>query len=953
MQQPPDDDDNRPVPPLGSLTAPPDRPDLKKRIMESKQKLLNNIKGKFTGEETGRWLDNIDQSPSRADEAIGSGSLIDESQLSMPAFVDMLFDHLQRYVFEYNKIPSNQDNILNCERPHNYQERAEYGAQSSRVKYMRGHLSSHTWSLVFDALDEEISLYILPTEFLIGFEPTGDFEPYLVITKEMGMTSVMWTINGKRLGVEELTRFARKLITHLVKVIKGEAQSTEKFSFSPTENRFEEPVSPDRSFEQIPESDVGLHRAAKDVYAPSYKPVVGLPPIPEIPPVPETRSGMLKRLMEIAQQEEQEARSFVMSGVRQLSDRAMVAAPSLEMAPAQSMPKPPGAFGAPGAASGMPTPPGAFGQGGGNSSGILTGPPGGFGMPTPPGALGSVGVPSGTTPPFPTPPGGLGGPPSAASVQAPGAQAAPTAPSFPMPPGAFGVPPSQVPPTQAPGPQPSVSQNSAPPITAPGGFGAALGALGSLVPPGPNAPTGNELSRILDMPVTAETGPLPTPPAGVSSIPGVPQPPHGSAPVAPEGLGFAPPGGFGQPPRPASTSTGGHPPVAPVAPQLPPGFGMLPAEASRPEPPESNHAEQDEEFEEPAPAAPSGGWDFSFPSGPAASASGATPALPPPAPPPAPPAPPSMPPQMAPQMAAQGGLSPVSPLVPAPATLPPAPPVPPAVADESPGEQPPAGKPVSRGVSALFDEDDVDEPLAEIVEPPSARPVPTAPTAPTGRGLAGLVRRDAAPKPPEPPSTGEASASPRSLKDAVASAIRGADEPSEAPGERAKRPTLQSLLSGSDSGDPAPVTPEPKIQPLPPVGQLGLPLSQPGQSVTDAPVVQQASPAVQPSSPPPAVQPPAGAARLVSEPQAQPVVFSTGDPVELAKQVDDAQRNAVEGCNRIVGELDIALKGLQEAGARAMQEGNFEAVTKVMEQANRLKGVRERMAQLTQEIASV
>lgn len=944
MQQPPDDDDNRPVPQLGSLTAPPDRPDLKKRIMESKQKLLNNIKGKFTGEDTGRWLDNIDQSPSRADESIDSGSLIDESQLSMPAFVDMLFDHLQRYVFEYNKIPSNQDNLLNCERPHNYQERAEYGAQSTRVKYMRGHLSSHTWSLVFDALDEEISLYVLPTEFLIGFEPTSDFEPYLVITKEMGMTSVMWTINGKRLGVEELTRFARKLITHLVKVIKGEAQSTEKFSFSPTENRFEDPVSPDRSFEQIPESDIGLHRAAKDVYAPSYKPVVGLPPMPEIPPVPETRSRMLKRLMEIAQQEEQEARSFVMSGVRQLSDRAMVAAPSLEVAPAmaaQSMPKPPGAFGAPGAPSGMPTPPGAFGQGGGNSSGILTGPPGGFGMPTPPGALGSVGVPSGTTPPFPTPPGGLGGLPSAASGQAPGAQAAPTPPSFPMPPGAFGAPPSQ-----APAPQPSVSQNSAPPITAPGGFGAALGALGSLVPPGQSAPAGNELSRILDMPVTAETGPLPAP-SGVSPMPGVPHPPQGSAPIPPDGLGFSPPGGFGQPPRP-STSTGANPPVAPVAPQLPPGFGMPAAEASRPESPESNHTERDDEFEDLLPPAPSGGWDFSFPSGPAASAAGATPALPPPAPPAPPPMPP-MPPQMAPQMA-QGGLAPVSPVVPAPATLPAAPLAPPSVADGSP---PPAGKSASRGVSALFDEDDLDEPLAEIVEPPAAPPVPAAPTAPTGRGLAGLVRRDAAPKPPEPPSTGEASASPRSLKDAVASAILGADEPSEAPGERAKRPTLQSLLSGSDSGEPAPVSLEPKIQALPPVGQLGLPLSQPGQSVTDAPVVQQASPAAQPSSPPPAAQPAAGAAQFVSEPQAQPVVFSTGDPLELAKQVDDAQRSAVEGCNRIVGELDIALKGLQEAGARAMQEGNFEAVTKVMEQANRLKGVRERMAQLTQEIAGV
>lgn len=967
MQQPPDDDDNRPVPQLGSLTAPPERPDLKKRIMESKQKLLNNIKGKFTGEETGRWLDNIDQSPSRADEQMDAGSLIDESQLSMPAFIDMLFDHLQRYVFEYNKIPSNQDNILNVERPHGYQERAEYGSQSLRVKYMRGHLSSRTWSMLVDALDEEISLYIVPTEFLIGFEPTSDFEPYVAITKEMGMTSVMWTINGKRLGVEELTRLARKLITHLVKVIKGEAQSTEKFSFSPNENRFvEEPVSPDRSFEQIPESDVGLHRAAKDTYAPSYAPIVALPPmpaIPEVPAMPQTRSGMLKRLMDVAQEEEQEARTLAMSGVRQLTSRAAIAAPAgvAQAGSVKTLPKPPGALGAP-AAPGMPTP-GAFGQGG-------NGPPGGFSMPTPPGAVGSVGVPgSGGTPTFPSPPGGLGGTPLGGPAQTPGAPSAPSPPSFPMPPGAFGAPQSQ---QQTLPPNSGQTAPSAPPITAPGGFGAALSALGSLVPQAPAAPATNELSRILDMPVTSETGPLPVP-SSVLGGPGTPMqgPPQGAPPMPPEGLGFGPPGGFGQSPRPSlpsQTTTGGHPPVAPAAPLMPPAFGAPPAELFAQGPPGSNHTEEEEEPDGPPPVPPSGGWDFSFSSGAPAPPAEQAPSLPPPAPP----APPPMPPQMAP---------PMTPPAPAPATPPaPAPAAPPAVAPESNAEHAPASKGISRGISALFDEDDADDPLAEIIEAPPPQPAP----APTGRGLAGLVRRDATPKAPAAePAPDEASAPPRSLKDAVTSAIRGAEDTAETPGERVKRPTLQSLFS--DSGEQTPVaSPEPKIQPVPSVSSLGLPVSQPGQAAAPVPQISAppqtvavpqaastqppqappaqpapAAPAAQPTPvPTPAPQPtPPAASQAVTQPPAapawQPVVFSTGDPAELAKQVDDAQRQAVEGCNRIVSELDIALKGLQEAGARAMQEGNFEAVTKVMEQANRLKGVRERMAQLTQEIGSV
>ncbi len=142
------------------------------------------------------------------------------------------------------------------------------------------------------------------------------------------------------------------------------------------------------------------------------------------------------------------------------------------------------------------------------------------------------------------------------------------------------------------------------------------------------------------------------------------------------------------------------------------------------------------------------------------------------------------------------------------------------------------------------------------------------------------------------------------------------------------------------------------------MGQLGLPVGQPAQAPPTLPAPPSA-PAVQMTpvpAPAPQATPPAAAqaiTQLPTPPPSQPVTFSSGDPAELARQVDDAQRQAVEGCNRIVGELDNALKGLQEAGARAMQEGNFEAVTKVMEQANRLKGVRERMAQLTQEISSV
>jgi len=48
-----EDDEKRPMPQLGSTpAAPTEKPDLKRRILESKQRILSGMKGKYTGEET-------------------------------------------------------------------------------------------------------------------------------------------------------------------------------------------------------------------------------------------------------------------------------------------------------------------------------------------------------------------------------------------------------------------------------------------------------------------------------------------------------------------------------------------------------------------------------------------------------------------------------------------------------------------------------------------------------------------------------------------------------------------------------------------------------------------------------------------------------------------------------------------------------------------------------------
>lgn len=69
--------------------------------------------------------------------------------------------------------------------------------------------------------------------------------------------------------------------------------------------------------------------------------------------------------------------------------------------------------------------------------------------------------------------------------------------------------------------------------------------------------------------------------------------------------------------------------------------------------------------------------------------------------------------------------------------------------------------------------------------------------------------------------------------------------------------------------------------------------------------------------------------------------------------MNDAQKSAVGNLSGIIGELDRAMKSLQEAGVEAMQSGNFESVQLVMENTKRLKATKDRLSQLLDEISAI
>ncbi|HMO21965.1 MAG TPA: hypothetical protein PKC98_13495 [Candidatus Melainabacteria bacterium] len=252
------EEENKKTPPsLGSTQAktPDQEARLKAEILRSKLRTVKGLNENFTGEETMGWLVRMDDSAISADETIMPGKLLDASQMTMPVLMDILFDSLERYSFEFNK---KNEFTINCLRPDGFQEKIDH-FNRRKFRFMKGHLSSDEYSMVFYATDSAVDVYIIPTDFLVGFDPDqSDFPAFLTFKKLSVQDSSSWGIDRTKISLDEFPRVCRRLLGQIIKVTRGEALSTDKFAFSSSSKEEEEAVL-DRSFEALDEDEIGLH----------------------------------------------------------------------------------------------------------------------------------------------------------------------------------------------------------------------------------------------------------------------------------------------------------------------------------------------------------------------------------------------------------------------------------------------------------------------------------------------------------------------------------------------------------------------------------------------------------------------------------------------------------------------------------------------------------------------
>lgn len=205
-----------------------------------KEKILSSVSQAFTGEETNRWMMAMqEESVSKAEEPVVTGSSENKLNENMASVVDRLFDNFKRYAFEFNRSLEHREHVVNCERPSSMRSQADYSdAVGQPIRFCIGHISSRDWALLVHAEENRVRVYITPIKYLVGFRPDqNDFEPYaelLLVKDRVGNSRQMiWTIDGQALALESIPALSRRFFGQLVKVTRGEASNDEKFVFDP------------------------------------------------------------------------------------------------------------------------------------------------------------------------------------------------------------------------------------------------------------------------------------------------------------------------------------------------------------------------------------------------------------------------------------------------------------------------------------------------------------------------------------------------------------------------------------------------------------------------------------------------------------------------------------------------------------------------------------------------
>ena len=211
-----------------------DEPQLDSKALQ--QRILRGVKSD-TGEKTGKWMMNLTEGVS---EKVDIPTQFDEAKASqfpdeMRSWIDKIFDEFQRYQHEYNKSQTNNELVIDTERPVYAHASGSSGSikyqQTPGEQYFQGHLYTKKYALLVRGKDLQIKAWAIPVGVLIGFESVES--PYLEMRgakNSRGLT--IWHIDAVPISYEALSAIAKALFSAMVKTSKGELKQGERFTLA-------------------------------------------------------------------------------------------------------------------------------------------------------------------------------------------------------------------------------------------------------------------------------------------------------------------------------------------------------------------------------------------------------------------------------------------------------------------------------------------------------------------------------------------------------------------------------------------------------------------------------------------------------------------------------------------------------------------------------------------------
>lgn len=216
--------------------------ELKASSEDLTKKILGSIKKPYTGEQTARWILNLDDKAAIQNavaKIASTGS--HELTLNPVALVDKMFDDFQRYIYEFDQAHGGTEAPVHCERPTSQESSGRFGGAPVLCQ---GHLSTTSWALVIFALHESVKAYVIPVNHLVGFRDNEDeFSCYFKMTGQNDRGSFIWAVEGQTINSEMLSVITKRMFGHLIKVVRGEAKYNDKFTLDP-EKQKPQPVEP-------------------------------------------------------------------------------------------------------------------------------------------------------------------------------------------------------------------------------------------------------------------------------------------------------------------------------------------------------------------------------------------------------------------------------------------------------------------------------------------------------------------------------------------------------------------------------------------------------------------------------------------------------------------------------------------------------------------------------------